>query len=55
MKNKEQKLKFLRDSFWADFQKTGSIYAYGRYKGTEQLIKEMNNQKISAADQELEM
>lgn len=40
MDKKEQKLLFLRDAFWSQFEKTGSIYAYGRYKGTQQLLKE---------------
>lgn len=40
MDRKEQKLTFLRDAFWKTFEDTGSIYAYGRYKGADQLLKE---------------
>jgi len=50
---KEQKLKFLRDAFWQQFKETGSIYAYGRYKGTEQLIREHNAQKFQGQDLEM--
>lgn len=42
---KEQKLTFLKDAFWTQFQQTGSIYAYGRYKGADQLLREHQAQK----------
>ncbi len=40
MDKKLEKLKFLADGFYKRFQYTGSIYDYGKYRGTKQLIKE---------------
>lgn len=47
MDSKERKLTFLRDSFWNNFVDTGSIYAYGRYRGADQLLKEHQASKNS--------
>lgn len=40
MDKKLEKLEFLRDGFWKLFTQTGSVYAYGRYNGAKELIKE---------------
>ena len=55
MDKKEQKLEFLKNAFWKEFERTGKIEAYGRYKGTQQLIMEHHAQKNKAITDEFEM
>ena len=33
-----QKLIWLKNACWKQFEQTGSSYAYGRYKGTQEVI-----------------
>ena len=40
-----QKLMWLKETFWKRFEQTGSIYDYGRYKGTQEVIAKRKAQQ----------
>lgn len=52
MDKKEQKLTFLKESFWKRFEATGNIYDYGRYRGADQLLREHQTSKMSQQEYE---